>query len=308
MKDGSIDLSVEIGGVKLKNPVLAASGTFGYGEEYGRVGDLGWFGAVITKGTTLRPRKGNPPPRTCETPSGMLNAIGLENPGAQIVVEEKLPYLTSFGVPVIVNISGETYDEFEMLGEIFQGVPGVCALEVNVSCPNVKAGGMAFGVDPDTCYKAVRAVKRAWHGPLFVKLTPQANDIVEVAKAAKEGGATALSLINTLLGMAIDIKNRRPLLGNVTGGLSGPAVKPVALERVYRVFRAVDIPLVGCGGIVCAEDALEFLMAGASAVALGSGLLRDPELPRKITEGLVQYGRELGFSNLKNITGVAATG
>lgn len=299
------DLTTRIAGISMKNPIIAASGVFGYGEEYAKVGDVTWFGAVSVKGTTLRPRPGNPPPRTCETPAGMLNSIGLENPGARIVAEEKIPRLRQFGVPIIVNISGDSYDEFRETASIFSEVPGVDALEVNVSCPNVQAGGMAFGMDPRSCFRAVRAVRRAWKGPLIVKLTPMAADIVATARAAVEGGADVLSLINTLVGMAIDLGTRRPVLGNITGGLSGPAVKPVAVRCVYQVSQAVDVPIIGMGGVTCYRDVLEFMMAGAVAVAIGSGLLVDPLAPRDILGGLEAYCEKEGLTGLSGLVGAA---
>ncbi len=299
------DLSLSFAGIKMKNPLVAASGVFGYGEEYVNVGDITAFGAVTVKGTTLHPRVGNCPPRVCETPSGMLNSIGLENPGAEIVAREKIPWLRNFGVPIIVNISGDTYDEFSALGAIFAGAEGVDALEVNVSCPNVAAGGMAFGIDPRSCYRAARAVSREWSGPLIVKLTPNAPDIVGTARAAVEGGATAISLINTLVGVAIDIKSRRPVLGNVTGGLCGPAIKPVAIRCVYQVSQAVDVPIIGMGGVTCHRDVVEFMMAGANAVAMGSGLLVDPASPSRIVQGLERYCREEGVANPQELVGAA---
>lgn len=300
-----MDLSVKLPGAILKNPVIAASGAFGYGEEFADVGEIRDFGAVSVKGTTLRPRAGNPPPRVTETPAGMLNSIGLENPGADVVISEKIPWLRQFGTPIIVNISGESTEEFAELGRKFNGVEGVWALEVNVSCPNVRAGGMAFGMDPRSCWSAVHAVRRHWEGPLIAKLSPNAPDIRAVARAAVEGGADMLSLINTLVGMAIDIKRRRPVLGNVTGGLSGPAIKPVALRCVWEVSQAVDVPVIGMGGILTAEDALEFIMAGASCVAVGSGLLVNPGIAREITAGMETYLRENRISSLANLVGAA---
>jgi dihydroorotate dehydrogenase (NAD+) catalytic subunit len=300
-----VDLSTEIAGVKLKNPIIAASGVFGYGEEYVRVGEISWFGAVSVKGTTLHPRAGNRPPRTCETPAGMLNSIGLENPGAEVIVREKIPWLKQFGVPIIVNISGDTYDEFSALGSILSGVDGVDALEVNVSCPNVHSGGMAFGMDARSCYRATRAVRRNWKGPLIVKLTPNAADIVSTARAAVEGGATALSLINTLVGMVIDLHTRRPVLGNVTGGLSGPAVKPVAVRCVYQVSQAVTVPVIGMGGVTSYRDVLELMMAGAGAVAIGSSLLVDPLAPKRIVDDLKSYCETEGLRDLSTLVGAA---
>ncbi len=299
------DLSTSLAGLNLKNPLIAASGVFGYGEEYAKVGDIRWFGAVTLKGTTLHARAGNRPPRVCETPAGMLNSIGLENVGAEAAVRDKIPFIKQFGVPVIVNISGDSYDEFTALGSIFEGVDGVDALEVNVSCPNVQAGGMAFGVDPRSCYRATRAVRREWKGPLIVKLTPNAPDIVATARAAVEGGATALSLINTLVGMVIDLNTRRPVLGNVTGGLSGPAIKPVAVRCVYQVSQAVQVPIIGMGGITGYRDVLEFLMAGAMAVALGSGLLVNPSAPVEIMKDLTDYCNRQGLSELSGLVGSA---
>lgn len=300
-----MNLSVNLGGLVIKNPVIAASGVFGYGEEYIKAGNIDWFGAVSTKGTTLTPRAGNVPPRTCETPSGLLNSIGLENPGAKIVIDRKLPWLAGFNVPVIANISADSYDEFSQLAHMFEESSHVSALEVNVSCPNVEAGGMAFGTDPQTCYRATKAVRRVWNGPLIVKLTPNVKDITSIAKAAVEGGADVLSLINTLVGMAIDIKTRKPILGKAKGGLSGPAIKPVALRCVWEVSQAVSVPIIGIGGIRSAKDALEFIMAGASAVALGTSLLIDPAMPKKVVEGIEQYGITESIESLQDIVGVA---
>lgn len=216
-----MNLCVDLGGFSIRNPLIVSSGTFGYGEDYVRAGNINWFGAVSVKGTTLRPRMGNPSPRICETPSGLLNSIGLENPGAAVVIDKKLPWLSQYEVPIIVNISGETYDEFSELARMFSKSPYVSALEVNISCPNVDAGGMAFGTKPEMCYKATKAVRQYWDGPLIVKLTPNVTDITSIAKAAVEGGADVISLINTLVGMAIDVKLGKPVLGTITGGLSG---------------------------------------------------------------------------------------
>lgn len=301
----SSSLSLDFAGIHLKNPLIAASGVFGYGEEYAKIADIRTFGAVTVKGTTLHPRAGNVPPRVCETPAGMLNSIGLENPGAEVVAREKIPWLAQFGVPIIVNVSGDSYDEFATLGGIFQGIRGVSALEVNVSCPNVAAGGMAFGMDPRSCYRAARAVSSRWDGPLIVKLSPNASDIVAIARAAVEGGATALSLINTLIGIVIDLETRRPVLGNVTGGLCGPAIKPVAVRCVYQVSQAVRVPVIGMGGVTCAADVVELMMAGASAVAMGSGLLVDPQSPARIVEDLRLYCDNQGIANPQDLVGAA---
>ena len=300
-----MNLTTDLGGLRLRNPVIAASGTFGYGEDYIKAGDISWFGAVSIKGTTIAPRAGNPPPRTCETPSGLLNSIGLENPGAKVVIEEKLPWLAQFDVPIIANISAESCEEFSELAAMYARSPHVSALEVNVSCPNVKAGGIAFGTNPDMCYESTKAVRQVWQGPLIVKLTPNVADITSIAKAAVEAGADALSLINTLVGMAIDVNTMRPVLGNITGGLSGPAIKPVALRCVWEVSRAVQVPVIGMGGISSAQDALEFLMAGATAVAVGTGLLVDPEIPRRVTQGIREYCEARGIETLQEIVGAA---
>ncbi|HHX28463.1 MAG: dihydroorotate dehydrogenase [Bacillota bacterium] len=300
--------TTELGGIRLRNPLVAASGVFGYGEEYARLGDIRWFGAVTVKGTTLKPRAGNPPPHVSETPSGMLNAIGLENPGARVVAREKIPWLMQFGVPIIVNVSGDSYEELSELGAVFADVEGVSALEVNISRPSVAAGGLTFGMDARSAYRATLAVRKTWKGPLIVKLTPNSSDIVAIARAAVEGGADILSLIDALVGMAIDVKTRRPVLGNVTGGLSGPAIKPVALRCVYQVAQAIQAPIIGMGGVSSYRDVLEFMMAGASAVGIGSSLLVDPLFPRKIMEDLETYCREEGIRDLTSLVGAAWKG
>jgi len=301
----TVDLSLEFAGISMSNPLVAASGVFGYGEEYAKIADIRAFGAVTVKGTTLHPRAGNKPPRVCETPAGMLNSIGLENPGAEVVAKEKIPWLRQWGVPILVNISGDSYDEFAALAATFEGLDGVAALEVNVSCPNVAAGGMAFGMDPRSCYRAARAVRSKWNGPLIVKLSPNAPDIVAIARAAVEGGATALSLINTLVGVVIDLKTRRPVLGNVTGGLCGPAIKPVAVRCIYQVSQAVQVPIIGMGGVTSAQDVIELMLAGANAVAIGSGLLVDPLAPARIVEDLRRYCDQEGISNPQELVGAS---
>jgi len=298
-----MNLTTDLGGLRLRNPVIAASGTFGYGEDYIKAGDISWFGAVSIKGTTIAPRAGNPPPRTCETPSGLLNSIGLENPGAKVVIEEKLPWLAQFDVPIIANISAESCEEFSELAAMFARSPHVSALEVNVSCPNVKAGGIAFGTNPDMCYESTKAVRQVWQGPLIVKLTPNVADITSIAKAAVEAGADALSLINTLLGMSIDIRTRRSELGRLYAGLSGPAIKPVALRMVHQVASAVDVPVLGMGGIRTAEDAIQFLMAGASAVAVGTATFSDPAAGARIVEGIERFCEDEGVSSVGEIVG-----
>jgi dihydroorotate dehydrogenase (NAD+) catalytic subunit len=299
------DLSVELGGLRLKNPVIAASGTFGYGRDYVNVGNISSFGAVTVKGTTLRPRIGNPPPRIWETASGMLNSIGLENPGAEVVINEMLPWLSRFEVPILVNISADTVGEFSQLAAMFSGAKEVAALEVNVSCPNVHAGGMAFGVEPRTCYRVVMAIRNKWNGCLIVKLSPNVFDICSVARAAVEGGADVLSVINTITGMAIDINTGKPALGNVIGGLSGPCIKPVALRCVYQVSQAVNVPVIGMGGVFSSTDAIEFMMAGATAVGLGTSLLVYPDTPVKIVQGLREYCEKEGLQSIMELVGKA---
>ncbi len=300
-----MDLSVDLGGLVIKNPVIAASGAFGYGREYARAGNIDWFGGVTVKGTTLRRRHGNPPIRVCETPSGLLNSIGLENPGARDVIDDHIPWLSQFGIPIIVNISGDSYSEFSELARMFSDCPEISALEVNVSCPNVDSGGMAFGTSPGACYRATKAVRRHWSRPLIVKLTPNVTDISEIAKAAVEAGADTLSLINTLVGMAIDIHGKKPVLGNTKGGLSGPCIKPIAIRCVWEVSQAVSVPVIGMGGIFSAEDALEFIMAGASAVAVGTALLVDPYAPKRIVEGISSYCQSHEIDSLSRISGIA---
>lgn len=282
------DLSVAIAGVRLQNPVMSASGTFGYGLEFAPYLDLSRVGAIVTKAVTLRPRDGNPPPRIRETPAGVLNAIGLQNPGVQVFLEEKLPALRGYGVPVIVNVSGSTAEETAELARILT-VDGIAALEVNVSCPNVENEGMRFGTDCNLTAELTAAVVGATSLPVIVKLSPNVTDIVSIARAAQEAGAHALSLINTLLGMSIDVERRRPHLGNITGGLSGPAIRPVAVRMVWQVAQAVDVPVIGMGGIMSARDALEFILAGATAVAVGSANLVEPTSIQRVIDGLSEY-------------------
>jgi dihydroorotate dehydrogenase (NAD+) catalytic subunit len=267
----SPDLSVQLAphnkrGLLLSNPVMTASGTFGYGNEYAEVIDIQRLGAIICKGTTLKPRPGNPQPRLWETASGVLNSIGMENIGIDALIKEKAPLWAKWKVPVIVNILGESLAEYSYLANLLDEVPGVSGIEVNISCPNVEAGGIAFGEDAEAAADATTAVTANTTLPVIVKLSPNVTDVTEIALAVEEAGADAISLINTLRGMAIDIKSRKPVLGNICGGLSGPAIKPVALYMVYEVAKAVDVPVIGCGGIVSVNDALEFIMAGTSAV------------------------------------------
>lgn len=297
-------IAVQLAGISLRTPLIAASGAFGYGQEYARFGSLEDWGAIVVKGTTLRPTLGNPTPRTAETPAGMLNAIGLQNPGVDEFIAHELPRLLQEEYAVLVNISGHTVEEYGELAARLDGT-GIAGLELNVSCPNVKAGGLVFGTDPVALAAVTRSVRNATKLPVIVKLSPNVTDIIPLAKAAEEEGADALSLINTLLGMAVDIKTRRPVLGNIFGGLSGPAVKPVALRLVWQVYQQVKLPLIGMGGISSAEDAIEFLLAGASAVSIGTGIFRNPELPRQVREGIQRYLVEEGFSSVAELTGAA---
>ncbi|MDK2822505.1 MAG: dihydroorotate dehydrogenase catalytic subunit [Clostridia bacterium] len=297
------NLAVEVAGIKLKNPVLTASGCYGFGQEYNRLYDISRLGGIMTKGTTLEPRLGNPTPRLAETPAGILNSIGLQNPGIDRVIEEEIPWLRQFDVAIIANISGYSFDEFEEMATRLDGVPGVDALEINISCPNVKGGGMAFGTDPNTAALVVKRVRAKTKLPLIVKLSPNVTDITEIARAVESEGADAVSLINTILGMAIDIKNRRPVLANVLGGLSGPAVKPVAVRMVYQVSKAVKVPIIGMGGITSFEDAIEFMLAGASAVAIGAGNFVNPFTPLEVITGLEEWLDKEGIKDIRELVG-----
>ena len=304
-----MNLSVQLApkhpkGLLLNNPVMTASGTFGYGTEYSHMFDIQRLGAIVCKGTTLEPKEGNPQPRLAETASGLLNSIGLQNIGVKALIAEKAPLWEQWRVPVIVNIAGATIDEYAQLTRQLEGVAGISAIEVNISCPNVKAGGAQFGTNPETAAAVTTTVKDATSLPLLVKLTPNTGNIAEVAVAVASAGADAISLINTLRGMVVDIAKRRPILGNVTGGLSGPAVKPVALHMVYEVAGAVEVPLVGCGGINTASDALEFIMAGASAIQVGTASFTNPQAPLDILEGIEQFMEKEGVDNLTDLIGV----
>ena len=297
-------LAVNIAGLGMKTPVTTASGTFGFGLEFQDFLDLTKVGAVTVKGTTLEPRAGNKGQRAVETPSGMLNCVGLENPGADYFLAQTLPELRKIDVPVIVNIAGSTPEEYGELAKKLD-IDGVHAIEINISCPNVKHGGIAFGTCPESAAEVVRAVKANTSKPVITKLSPNVTDIVEMALAAQEAGTDALSLINTLIGMKIDIERKKPVLGNVMGGLSGPAVKPVAVRMVYQVAQKVSVPIIGMGGIMNAEDAIEFFLAGASAVAVGTANFRDPRLAETICEGILSYLDRNGFRSLQDIIGLA---
>jgi dihydroorotate dehydrogenase (NAD+) catalytic subunit len=303
MKKTRPDLSVRIGLLRLQNPVLTASGTFGYGQEYASLVDLNRLGGIIIKGLSLNPRPGNMPPRTVETPCGLLNAIGLQNVGVENFIADKLPFLRSLSMPVIVNILGQDIKEYKKLAERLSSVEGIAALEVNISCPNVKVGGVVFGTDYKAAARVTRAVREAAELPIIVKLSPNVTDIVDIARAVEEAGADAVSLINTLTGMAIDVETRRPKLHNVTGGLSGPAIKPVALRMVWQVAGAVKIPVIGCGGIMTAADALEFLIAGACAVQVGTANFVNPRATMEIISGIEEYLIRHGFKKIKTVVG-----
>ncbi|MGB4503469.1 MAG: dihydroorotate dehydrogenase [Syntrophaceticus sp.] len=298
------DLSVNFAGIKMKNPVMSASGTFGSGVEYAGVFDVGMMGALVTKGLTLRSRAGNKPPRICETPAGLLNAVGLQNPGVDAFIKDVLPEMLGFGVPVIANIAGSTKDEFVEIAERFSGT-GVAGLELNISCPNVKTGGMALGTAPEVAAQVVEAVIEVSDLPVIVKLTPNVTNIVELARAVADAGADALSLINTLVGMMIDVEQRKPVLGNVVGGLSGPAIRPVAVRAVWQVAQAVEVPIIGIGGICTGRDALEFMMAGASAVAVGSAFFNNPLAAVRIIAELEEYCFDHGVEKLQDLVGIA---
>lgn len=305
-----MNLSVQIApkhpdGLLLANPVMTASGTSGYGTEESHLFDIQKLGAFVCKGTTLEPREGNTQPRIVETAGGVLNSIGWENIGVKALIKEKALIWAGWRVPVIVNIAGETVDDYARMAGQLEGVAGISAFEVNISCPNVKAGGAAFGASPDTAAEVTGAVRQATSLPVLVKLTPNTTDIAVVALAVAEAGADALTLINTLKGMAIDITSRRPLLGNITGGLSGPAIKPVALHAVYEVADKVDIPIIGCGGITTASDALEFIMAGASAIQVGTASFANPGAPLDILEGIEQFMEKEGIEDITRLIGVA---
>jgi dihydroorotate dehydrogenase (NAD+) catalytic subunit len=280
---------VNLAGIQMKNPVMVASGTFGFGEEFSEYYDLNELGAIVTKSVTLKPREGNPPPRLCETPSGMLNSIGLQNEGVKVFLEKHLPFLSQFKTPIIVNVAGETIEEYVEVIKIVSKEKKIAGIELNISCPNVKRGGMTFGVDPKCTEEVVKAARAQTKLPLIAKLTPNVTDITIIAKAAVKAGADALSLINTVLGMAIDVKTKKPKLATITGGLSGPAIKPIAVRMVWQTAQAVKVPIIGIGGIMTAEDALEFFLAGASAVQVGTANFIDVRAAVNIIDNLQKY-------------------
>ena len=303
-------LSVELAphsqrGLLLKNPVMTASGTVEYGIEYAKMVDIQRLGAIVCKGTTLAPRPGNPQPRLAETASGLLNSVGLQNIGIDALIKEKAPTWATWSVPVIVNIASESAEEYAQLARKLEGAAGVSGIEVNIGCPNVVQGGMEFGQSPETAAEVTKAVKSQTSLPVIVKLTPNVTDIVPIAQAVAGAGADALSLINTVVGMAIDITQRRPFLGGVSGGLSGPAIKPIALYMIYRVSQAVEVPVIGCGGIGCADDALEFIMAGATAVQIGTANLVNPNAPLEVLEGIERFMEREGIKDIADLVGMA---
>lgn len=299
----AIDLAVSIGTIALANPVIAASGTFGYGEEYAALTDIAQFGAIITKGISLEPVPGHPPPRIIETPSGMLNAIGLHNVGFCRFVAEKMPFLRQCQVPVIVNFYGTRIEEYAELAQRLSGVAGIAGLEANISCPNVREGGISFGTDPQMAHNVVRAIRAATELTLIVKLTPNVTDIAAIAASVEEAGADALSLTNTFTGMVVDIETCRPALAHVTGGLSGPAIRPISVRMVWETVQRVSIPVIGIGGIITAADALQYFIAGARAVQIGTGLFVKPDAPQAIIEGLKEYLRSRGRADIHEIIG-----
>jgi dihydroorotate dehydrogenase (NAD+) catalytic subunit len=302
------ELQVHIGSLTLRNPVMTASGTFGYGREFSNLVNLHRLGGIVVKGISLLPRPGNPPPRIVETACGMLNAIGLENVGVDRFITVKMSYLQRLDTPVIVNILGDSVEEYGEIARRLDGVEGISGLEVNISCPNVKKGGVAFGTVPEMAATVTAAVRQATKLPVIIKLSPNVTDIVLMARAVEEAGADGVSLINTLIGMAIDPKTRKPRLANVIGGLSGPAIKPVALRMVWQVASAVSIPVIGIGGITTAGDALEFLLAGATAIQVGTANFYDPSAPEQIIQGMKEYLHQQGEHCIKDIIGTLQTG
>jgi len=296
------DLSVNIAGIKFDNPVIMASGTYGFGKEYSEYLDLNALGGISVKGITLTERKGNPPPRIAETPAGILNSVGLQNPGVDAFIEHDLPFLKKFTTKIIANIAGNTIEEYCQMAEIL-GDTAIDAIELNVSCPNVKEGCLAFGTTPRGIEEITSTVKKYCKQPLIVKLTPNVSDIKSIAQAAEYAGADSISLINTILGMAIDIHKRKPILANNFGGLSGPAVKPVALRMVYEVAHTVKIPIIGMGGISCSEDAIEFLLAGATAVMVGTANFVNPIIPIEILNGIEEYLKRHNYNNIYDVIG-----
>jgi len=297
-------LSVKIGKMVLKNPVIVSSGTFGFGQEFEDFFDLNALGAIIPKGISLKPMIGNPPPRIFETEGGILNSIGLQNPGFQEFIKTKLPYFRNLKTHLIINFLGNTQKEYTELARRFDSIPGISGLEMNISCPNIKRGGIVFGTDPQMTYRLVRAVRKVTALTLIVKLSPNVTDIALMAKSVEEGGADAVSLVNTFRAMAVNIHSKRPELGNVIGGLSGPAIKPIALRMVWEVHQAVRIPIIGMGGIMCAEDAIEFMMVGASAIQIGTANLIHPKTGVEVLQGIKQFLLQNKINRVQKLIGV----
>lgn len=297
------DMSVNLAGIPLRNPVMTASGTFGYGAEFAEYVNLESIGAFVTKGLSLKPRAGNPTPRIVETPGGMLNAIGLQNVGIEAFIAKKVPFLRTVATPAIVNFFGNTVDEYAELARRLDEIPEVAGLEVNISCPNVKQGGIVFGTDPDCAASVVAACRAVTIKPLIVKLSPNVTDVVAMARACEDAGADCLSLINTLTGMAIDLNRRRPVLANITGGFSGPAIKPIALRMVWQVAKAVKVPIIGIGGIMNATDALEFILAGATAIQVGTASFINPGAAQQIAAEMESWLSANGVADIKSLIG-----
>ena len=297
-------MTVKLGRLKLNNPVMTASGTFGYGEEYAGYVDLNRLGAIVVKGLSFKPRLGNSPPRIMETTGGMLNSVGLQNIGVEAFIEEKLPFLRKYKTAVVANIYGETYDEYKKVAKILNSAKGLHALEVNISCPNVKKGGLSFGCDPKIAARVTRTVKDETSLPVILKLTPNVTDIASIAESVEKAGADAISLINTITGMSVDLKTRKPHLKSITGGLSGPAIKPLALRMVWQVVQRVSVPVIGIGGIMTAEDALEFLIVGAKAVQIGTANFINPHATIEIIEGIENY---LSANKIKDVNKIIGT-
>lgn len=309
----NLNLSVQLApynerGLLLSSPVMAASGTFGYGTEYAGIIDIQKLGAIISKGITLRPREGNPQPRLVETPAGLLNSIGLENIGLELLIQDKAPLWVEWQVPVIVNIAGESVEDYAQLATLLDGVQGISGIEVNISCPNVASGGMEFGTNPREAAGVISAVRTRTGLPVITKLTPNVTDIVEIARAVVDAGTDSLTIANTFKGMAINTMSRRPALGNISGGLSGPAIKPLALYLVYKVAQVVKVPIIGCGGIVSGNDAIEFIMAGASAIQVGTATFTDPQALLGIQQDIEQFMVREGGENLEELIGAANIG
>ena len=302
------DLTVDIAALNLQNPVMTASGTFGYAREFDQFVDLNRLGAIIVKGLSIKPTKGNPPPRIVETPCGMLNAIGLENVGIDSFERDKLPFLSTLTPPIIVNIYGKEIEEYGELADRIDDIEGVAGVEVNISCPNVSAGGVAFGVDPRAAFEVVDVVRKRTRKLVIVKLSPNVTDISEIAKSAQEAGADALSLINTITGMAINIETGQPVLANITGGLSGPAIKPIALRMVWQVAKIATVPVIGIGEIMTARDAIEFIIAGATAVQVGTANFVNPRATTDVIQGIEAFLIEKGISSISDLIGTLETG